>query len=474
MTLTLDQIDNELDNADLPDKRLSSRLCKMFKQLSQSPNKSLPATFKGHADIKGAYRFFANPDISCADVLEAHYQNTLKRIGHFPVVLLANDTTEIEMGHMEHVQDLGVLNDARRPGCNLHSLVAFTPERICLGHVSARFLKRNPKDLGKKKDNNSRSIEEKESYRWLEDYRKACEIAKKSSAQIVYLADQECDIYEIFAEYEQSPQAADFVIRSKGERLVSLEDGREMVLREAMKTAPILGITEFSLPAIKGLRIRDRKRRQREARKVRQNVRLLSVICKPSKHKKSLPSVRLQVLYLEEIDSPKDSESVNWLLLTTLPMENLQDANTAVHYYLGRWGIETFFHVLKTGCRIEKLQFEEAERLLKCVSLYLVVAWRVLYVMMLGRVSPELSCEMVFDVDEWQCAYARVYKKPPPENSLSMEQMIKIVARLGGHLGRTRDGPPGPRVMWIGLQSVYDGAEGWRACKEMMSRKSYG
>ena len=65
-------------------------------------------------------------------------------------------------------------------------------------------------------------------------------------------------------------------------------------------------------------------------------------------------------------------------------------------------------------------------------------------------------------------------KKPPPEIAPSIGEMIKIIAQLGGHLGRINDGPPGPKIIWKGLQRAYASAEGWKACKEMMSRKSYG
>lgn len=254
-----------------------------------------------------------------------------------------------------------------------------------------------------------------------------------------------------------------------------LESGQEMRLIEALKDAPSLGIIEFSLPSIKGQRIRDRCKRQRESREVRQQARALSVICKPSVHKKKhLPEVRLNALYLEEIDPPEGIKPVSWILVTSLSVDSFEEAQVIVNYYLARWGIETFFHVLKTGCKIEELQFERGDRLLKCISLYLVVSWRILYVMMMGRVLPDLPCDVLLDLDEWQCAYTMIKKVAPPEKPPSLGEMIQIIAQLGGYLGRTKDGPPGPKVIWKGLQKIYTSAEGWRAHREMMSRKSYG
>src|SRR5205823_1676966 len=96
-------------------------------------------------------------------------------------------------------------------------------------------------------------------------------------------------------------------------------------------------------------------------------------------------------------------------------------------------------------------------------AVYLVVAWRVLYLTMQGRRDPSMSCDVLFEEEEWRAAYTVVNGQPAPEAAPSLGEMIDVVARLGGHTGRKPDCPPGPKVMWLGLQRLMDLAAAWRA-----------
>jgi hypothetical protein len=118
--------------------------------------------------------------------------------------------------------------------------------------------------------------------------------------------------------------------------------------------------------------------------------------------------------------------------------------------------------VLKSGCRVEELQLETAGRFQPCLALYMIVAWRVMYALMMGRACPEASCELIFSEDEWKAVYTVVAQSPPPDAAPTIEEMVYLIASLGGHLGRTHDGPPGPKTMWIGMQRMTDLALAWR------------
>jgi hypothetical protein len=115
-----------------------------------------------------------------------------------------------------------------------------------------------------------------------------------------------------------------------------------------------------------------------------------------------------------------------------------------------------YFHVLKSGCQIKRLHLETEERLLPCLALYMVIAWRVLFSLMLARATPDLDCEVVFDPQEWQAAYIVVKRCPPPFTPPGLNEMVRLVASLGGYLGRKHDGPPGAKAMWTGLQCLRD------------------
>ena len=124
--------------------------------------------------------------------------------------------------------------------------------------------------------------------------------------------------------------------------------------------------------------------------------------------------------------------------------------------------IEVFFRVLKSGCRVEDRRFEELDRLLTCLAVYLIVAWRTLYVCRLGRSCPEISCEAVFEPAEWKATWKVIHREDPPKTAPSLGKMVRLVAQLGGYVNRKRRDPPGPQTVWLGLQRIHDFALCWK------------
>jgi hypothetical protein len=111
--------------------------------------------------------------------------------------------------------------------------------------------------------------------------------------------------------------------------------------------------------------------------------------------------------------------------------------------------------VLKTGCRIESRQLETVERLAVALTLYSIIAWRILYATMLARTAPDLPCTVVLSTAEWQALYCNMQRVPePPTTPPSLAQAVLSIAQLGGFLARKGDGPPGPQVLWRGLQHL--------------------
>ena len=118
--------------------------------------------------------------------------------------------------------------------------------------------------------------------------------------------------------------------------------------------------------------------------------------------------------------------------------------------------IEIFFRTLKTGCRVEERQFEHVDRFLPCLAVYLIVTWRTLYVCRLGRAFPDISCEVIFEPEEWKSVYHVVHRRPPPDEPPTLQQMVRMVAQLGGYVNRKRSDEPGPQTVWLGLQRAHD------------------
>jgi hypothetical protein len=104
-----------------------------------------------------------------------------------------------------------------------------------------------------------------------------------------------------------------------------------------------------------------------------------------------------------------------------------------------------FFRVLKSGCRIEKLQLDKIERLEPALAFYMIVAWRVPFLTMLGRECPETPCDAVFDTAQWQAVCIFTERRAPPGTPPSLDAMVRQVAGLGGFFNRKSDGLPGPQ-----------------------------
>ena len=450
-------IADELDGADFCDLRLSHRAKKLVRDFFAGIGSSIPGSCKGRAETEAAYRFFGNDLVSPEKILHSHIQATIDRAKQHKLVLLIQDSTDIDAKHMKKVEGLGFLNDTTRPGCIAHTMIACTADRLCLGVVSNKFIIREKDEIGKKLPNKQRPIEEKESFKWVEAFRDALKIAKQvPDTKFVCVGDREADIIELFLEAKNTDNKVGFITRAFQNRTVEIRQENNKIktnLKKASREAKELGQIEFKLPA----------RGEKKARIVRQSLKATTLIIQPPKHKKELGAIEINAVFLEEIDPPSGENPVCWTLLTSLPISTKEEIEFIVKSYLARWSIEVFFHILKTGCRIEKLQFDTAHRLLNCVTLFMIVAWRLYFIVFLGRNCPELPCTIIFEEDEWKSVFAVVKKAKPPEEPPTLGEVVRMVATLGGFLGRKSDGDPGPKVMWVGLQRLAECAKGWAA-----------
>jgi hypothetical protein len=417
---------------------------------------SIPAACGGWDETRGAYRLFDHPEVSAQQVLEPHYRASQQRMGECPRVLCIQDTSELDYSTKGDIQGLGPLNYEARQGLYLHPTLAVTPERLCLGVIDAWSWTREPGSLSESKSDR-RPIEEKESLRWLEGYRRVCERqAELPDTQLIYLADREADIYEIFAERDAQTPAAEYLIRGQHDR--KLSTGK--TLRQALDKAPELDRIEFDLP----------KTESRKAQRIVQSLRAVRVTLKaPARSAHTLPDVEVTALLAQELNPPAGAEPIEWLLLTSLAVDTAEQAVEVLQCYLCRWQVEIYFRILKSGCKVEELQLEKLSRLEPALAFYMIIAWRVLYLTMLGRACPQLPCNVVFADEEWQAVYIVAKHKPPPQTPPSLDQMVRMVAGFGGFLNRKGDGFPGPQTIWIGLQRSRDfvlAVEATRAMQE--------
>ena len=463
--------------------RLKKRLQILLESMSNKPSLKFPAGCNGPAEAKAAYRFLDNEHVTASSVLAPHHDATIERIRAQTVVLIPQDTTEFDVTRPHEVMvGAGPLNESSRVGFHDHATLAFTPEHLPLGVVKAKIWARDPvefeKDADQKRaERRAKSIEDKESVRWLEGYRTVCQVARAApETHIVSLADSEGDIYELILEGQavEGDRKASYIIRACQNRaLVAMEENpfpeSHNHLREQVLSTPILGERTLDIrgrePKSKDARKRKQPREARTAVVVTRGARVK--LRGPSRPGGKLEDIEVNVVLVTEPNPPPGAEPIEWILLTNLPIDTVEDVLHVIDYYMCRWQIEIYFRILKSGCKVEESQLKDAKRFEPYLALCMIVAWRIMHVMMLGRDCPDLPCDIAFDDDEWKSVYVTVKKEAPPSQPPTMKTMVGLIASLGGWLGRKCDGPPGPKAMWIGMQRMTDLALGWRARGEI-------
>ena len=428
----------EFAGADMGDARLTKRLVKLADRLGDAPSASIPGACNGRAETQAAYRLFDQAreekrGLGWEEVLAPHMARTETRMAEHPVVLCLQDTTELDFNGQD-MDGLGRLSYEAQRGMYLHPTYVVTPQRLPLGIVDAWMW--------------ARPLEVSESQRWIEGYARLAERAGHLPAtRLVYVADREADILELMQRAHTLGHPADYLLRAQHNRCLP-QGGK---LWPAVLAATPLGDIEFTLP----------ERLNRPARAVRQTLHVRPVDL-PDGQGGMMP---VTCLIARETGVPEGQKAVEWRLLTNRVVATLEEAAQLIDWYRCRWEIETLFHVLKNGCRVESLQLGHVRKLELALAIYLVVAWRLAHLTRLGRILPDLPASAVFEQTEWQAAWL-LAEKPPPRKMPTLREVIRRIAMLGGFLARKGDGEPGVKTLWQGytrLSSFVRGVEQMRS-----------
>jgi hypothetical protein len=439
-----DWAEEEFGDAELGDERLRKRLCEVARCFYSHPEANIPEACGSHAKAKATYRFMDNQRTTMDAILKPHYEQTTRRIAAEEVVLAIQDTSSLNYTAHPLTTGLGPINTAKDKaiGLLLHDTLAFDDSGVPLGLLDVQCWARDKKQR-EDKERYSLPIEDKESYKWLKSYQAVRNVQRCCpKTQVILISDRESDIYEFFVEARDSEGGPDLIIRADRGRQRKTETEP---LWEQMEAEAVEGIHEVLVPAKDG----------KPSRIARLEVRYAQVTLTAPQRKRRLGDVTLYAVYAKEEDPPAEGTALEWMLLTTIPVNSFEDAQWILRCYSRRWGIEVYHRTLKSGCKIEDRQLGNADRILTCLAIDMVVAWRIYHLTLLGRQEPEAPCTVFFEDSEWKALVAYVTKNPiPPEQPPSLADAIKMLGALGGHLGRKSDGQPGTTYIWRGIQKL--------------------
>lgn len=462
---------DELVSCDFGDKRLSDRLKLLVTAFENNPQRSIPSIFKTRAEWEACYRFFDNTSVTPKAILEPHIEATHSRIEDQDVALFVQDTTELNLTRpREQVEGAGYLDCQSRRGAYFHPLMVFSTNGTPLGFADQQLWVReklSDKCLKEKKaERRAKPIEEKESFRWLEGLRSTHEAALACpETKCVCISDSESDAYELFAlawELQKDCENLHLLIRAGQSRRTS----EDVHWKELARNAPLIATQVIDIRE-RDAKIGDGKSARSRSRKARQAIIEIHAtkveILRPKDTPSKLPEkLTLNVVLCEEVNPPDGEDPICWLLVTTLPIETEEQIRDVIKYYCIRWQIEVFFRTLKSGCRIEYRRFEHIDRVVNCLAILSMIAWRVMYLCYMGRTCPDMDCELIFEPSEWKSVYAVLRKPIPKTGCPKLNEVIRAIAQLGGFIDRPKN-VPGTQSIWTGIQRCYDLSNAWIA-----------
>lgn len=468
-----DWAEEEFGFADLGDERLNQRLLEVARDLYSRPQANIPQACQTRSRAKAAYRFFEHKDTTMEQLLATHYAATTTRISQEKVVLVAQDTTTLNYDAHPSTLGLGHIGSSTENGIGLmvHDTMAFNVLGTPLGLVDVQCWARDLKDFGKKDRRHKAPIEAKESNKWLKSYQRASEIQRQCpQSLVVSVGDRESDIYELFDLANREVSGAKLLVRAEHDRCVAEGHGR---LWETMNQVPLAGIQEILVP----------RRKSCPARVASLEIRFAKVRLLPPATKPHLGELTMWAVYACEKTVEEGVSSLSWMLLTTVETANFEEACERLRWYTLRWGIEVYHRTLKSGCQVEQRQLGNAERIESCLAIDMVVAWRIFHLTKLGRETPDVPCTVYFEEAEWRALTTYITRSAvPPKQTPTLREATRMVASLGGFLGRKCDGEPGTQSLWLGLQRLDDITNVWLVFSKInfhpppssVSRTSYG
>jgi hypothetical protein len=456
----LDWAEEEFGGCKLPDARLQDRLLQLARDFYARPTANLPQACSSRARTKAAYRFLEHPETDMQALLQSHYRATEGRIRRESVVLAVQDSTSLDYTGHGATSGLGPVGSWPKgpQGLHLHSTLAFNTQGTPLGFVDVQCWARDPQAFGKKAKRHQLPIEQKESYKWLKSYQAVADLqARCHNTQLVSVGDRESDLFELFQQACAHPQGPKLLIRAEHNRQLQNEQER---LWQTLEAQPVSGVQVLQVP----------RQGNRVAREAHLDIRFAAVsLAAPTGHRHAA-AIPVWAVLAREQRAPDGVKPLEWMLLTTMPVNTFDQAIEKLHWYARRWGIEVLHRTLKSGCRIEQRQLGQADRLEACLAIDLVVAWRIFHLTKLGREVPQAPCTVYFEEAEWKALMVFTTRNPvPPEKPPSLRQAIHRVAGLGGFLGRKGDGELGTQTLWLGLQRLDDIVAMWRVMSNMVN-----
>lgn len=450
-------VHSEYAGAALGDQRLNSRLQKIAGTLEANPDVGFPNAMT-EAELEAFYRFLSNDRVEPERILAPHVQATLGRWKGQDTVLCVHDTTKFRFNTPR--EGLGQYGGQTLFG---HVSMAVGRDGVPLGVMGLLPWARGKDTVSQRRRRGELSDHESvalpsEQDRWTSMVNRV-ESRIEERTRVLHVMDSEADDFDVLRMLVG--QQSRFIIRAAGNRRLQADDDEPSKLKEFVSSCPVVCTRSVALSKRQKTRFRanTKHRLPRQSRAATLSIGAGAVALRaPPYYGKDVPrSLALHVVWVREIDAPDEVEPVEWTLMTTEPIDTLEQILAVVDGYRHRWKIEELFKALKTGCAYEKRQLGSYRTLVNALALLLPIAWNLLRLRTLAHDEQKLPAATVLSSVELKVLH-HVAENPLPKEP-TLRQAMLAIARLGGHL--KRNGEPGWLVLGRGYLKLLDLAQGF-------------
>ena len=426
--------------AELGDTRRTRRLVRLAVQMAANSSGSIPQQTGNAADMRAAYRLFAEEEVTHAAICRPHFEQTRAAAQGLPLVFLVQDSAQLNFTAHAHCDGLGPIGRGQMRGLHQQNVLAIDPTtRQPLGLMYQAHPRRAQRGKGHGRQAQRRvPPAQRESYWWIEAIRTLG--SPPPGVRWLHVGDRGEDVFGVYAECRR--QGTDWLIRAARDRKVETPAGPDHLWAYARR-----------LPGVARRTLTVRDSRGNTTREAGLQVAAGPVALIPPRYEdayRPLPPISCWVVRVWEPDPPPGVEPLEWILLTSLVCATAETALFVGQGYSLRWIVEEFHKCEKTGCQVEARRLESVDRLEPLIGLLSVLAVWLLKLKYVARDDPERPAGEVLDQES--VAVMASYLKRPAQG-LTVRAFWRGIGLLGGHPGRKGDGPVGWLRAWRGWQS---------------------
>lgn len=436
----------EFGEAMLTDVRNVRRVVTMAEQLLEHPSASVSGAFRTAADARAAYDFLEHSTLEWQDVADASHRACAARCADQSMVLVMIDGSSWTYTDKAKNKGFGPIGSYQKGarGIKVMTAYAVAPNGIPLGVIAQELWKRS--EQRHEIPHEKRALEDKESRYWTM-------LQKQTEAQLHgtktvpwYQMDREADQISVLLR-TLDPNV-----------LLTVRADHNRCLAEAVIGADgnpirlvIEQLDEVTAQAVTTVAVRRSAKRSKRMAQVELSFVDVPLKLRQQWSKKVLGVVEVTAIRVRERASscPAREEPLDWLLYTTYPVTNVDDALRVVQAYALRWRIERLHYTTKTGAgNLPDSQLRSFSAMAMWITLHVAVAARLQHILHRARVEPDVSAREEFSVDEIEATLilhkrrhtkrGQTYSDEP-----TLSQLVIYIAQIGGFFHTKQNPWPG-------------------------------